>query len=147
MLPLHRAAARNHAAVVEILLGSGADPALPDSKGQTPLALAAQFGHEEALEVLLARGAEPTAVDARGQTALDLAARWGKDGAWRLLAKTWPHPADHQSCVCAAARWGHVNVLQALADAGADLEVGLAEAREWGRDEAVSYIEHWMSCR
>lgn len=147
MLPLHRAAARNHAAVVEILLGSGADPALHDSKGQTPLALAAQFGHEEALEVLLARGAEPTAVDARGQTALDLAARWGKDGAWRLLAKAWPHPADHLSCVCAAARWGHVNVLQALADAGADLEVGLAEAREWGRDEAVCYIEHWMSCR
>jgi ankyrin repeat protein len=83
--PLHRAAARGHAAVMRLLLAAGADPwqrvsprctedGAPHGEdgqparskggggggggraaGQTPLMLAAQFGHLEALHLLLAR--------------------------------------------------------------------------------------------
>ncbi|KAL4443222.1 hypothetical protein ABPG75_010977 [Micractinium tetrahymenae] len=54
MAALHRAAARNHAAVLRRLLAAGADPWQRSAAGQTPLMYASQFGHEEAVATLLA---------------------------------------------------------------------------------------------
>jgi ankyrin repeat protein len=45
--PLHWAAYRGHAAVVELLLARGADPLAVDEEGQSPHDLALQGGHDE----------------------------------------------------------------------------------------------------
>ena len=54
--PLHIAAAKGHHAIVKLLLQAGADPAIKDKGGQTPLRYAAINGQDGAG---LGPGAEP----------------------------------------------------------------------------------------
>lgn len=49
---LHEAARAGHAEVVQILLAAGADPALRNGNGQTPLELAMAGGHAKVVELL-----------------------------------------------------------------------------------------------
>jgi len=66
----HVAAFYNHVAVLQLLLGHGADLNSRDSNGATPAMLAAANGQEAALDLMLDSGAEFGATDSHGNTAL-----------------------------------------------------------------------------
>uniref|UniRef100_A0A0D9Y158 Uncharacterized protein n=1 Tax=Leersia perrieri TaxID=77586 RepID=A0A0D9Y158_9ORYZ len=76
--------------VLRYLLDRGGDPALPDSRGVTPLHCAARHGHVEAIRLLLSKGLH---VDPMyyGGTLLHLAALLGQDQALKVLLE---HGAD-----------------------------------------------------
>lgn len=87
---LHWAAAHGRVRLVRSLLSHGADAAVPDVYGVTPLYSAAFLGYAEVVEVLLAHGVETEAGD--------------------FLSKTTP--------LDAAVIGGHVDVQRMLEDAG-----------------------------
>lgn len=72
--PLHHAAKRGHAPVVELFLKAGADQTARDRMGWTPLQVAAERGHLPVVELLLKAGSEPDMLDERGRTPLMYAA-------------------------------------------------------------------------
>lgn len=73
--PLMLAARRDEPAVLEALLGSGADPDARDGAGATPLSHAARspWCGPEGIRMLLAAGANPRARDASGRSPIDYA--------------------------------------------------------------------------
>ncbi len=72
--PLHWAAARGYAAIVERLLHNGADLEQRDLIGRTALHRGAR--HPEVVQLLLRGGADVTATDAFDNTALHLGVRY-----------------------------------------------------------------------
>ncbi|BDA46606.1 probable caskin-1 at C-terminar half [Coccomyxa sp. Obi] len=125
--PLHRAAARGHVAIMELLLQNHADVAAQDADGCTPLHLACRFGHAAAARALIraakARGCRPKVVDMLdgvGLAPLHSAAQWGHAEVARILLEE----GRAQACVLSspealtpahlAARWGHVHILELL---------------------------------
>ncbi|ROT81856.1 putative serine/threonine-protein phosphatase 6 regulatory ankyrin repeat subunit A-like [Penaeus vannamei] len=64
--PLHLAAFNGHTAMVEMLIGKGAEPNAKTDGGWTPLHLAAHQGHEAAAEELIVKGADVNAKDEDG---------------------------------------------------------------------------------
>jgi GT2 family glycosyltransferase/glycosyltransferase involved in cell wall biosynthesis/ankyrin repeat protein/predicted Zn-dependent protease len=85
--PLHYAAARGTADVLNLLLDHGADVNAPGDLGRTPLFHAALEGSAEAARLLLDRGAEWAVADASGETPLDAAARRGYEAVAALLER------------------------------------------------------------
>ena len=98
-----------------------------------PLFLACQYGHNRIVELLIAHGAEIAAADPNGQTALHWAVIGGYPATVKLLLGHGP-PLERQNsyggtpfgqALWSAAHHGdpaaYVPVLQALADAGAEL--------------------------
>lgn len=86
--PLHWAAYRGHADIVERLVAKGADVNAKDAGGETPLLLAACKGETEVVEVLVANGADVNAKDDGQYTPLYWAAFWGhKEIVEFLIAK------------------------------------------------------------
>jgi ankyrin repeat protein len=101
--PLLRAAKALDAPAVRVLLGHGANQALSNSRGMTPLMAAAGLGSVDAdtrgiyttedvqqrsiesLTLLLAAGGDVNGKDSRGLTALHEAARWGWNDVVRFL--------------------------------------------------------------
>ena len=81
--PLHYAAAKGHADVVEYLLGLGAMPNAPAPDGTTPIMMAAQTGGLTAVQILLKAGADPEAINLSGENAVAAA----KNGGHKDLAK------------------------------------------------------------
>ncbi len=75
--PLHAAASRGDAAMVEKLLEKGADPDARQQSGWTPLHGAASQGNLEIVRLLRARGADVSARTDDGKTAADLAGERG----------------------------------------------------------------------
>jgi ankyrin repeat protein len=84
--PLHRAAREAHAGLVELLLARGADPAIADAAGWTPLHHVAggpdrgtegEASRERIVALLLARGA-PLGGPPGGATPLEVARRFGR---------------------------------------------------------------------
>ena len=92
LTPLFMAAKNGGAAMVELLLQTGADPQSTNANGTTPLMLAGASGDIETVEILLGRGTDANAKDlTNGQTALMFAAALGRAPAVKLLAE---HGAD-----------------------------------------------------
>lgn len=93
--PLVRAAERDHAALVELLLDRGADPdrACGCAGGESPLWAAAANGAQRAAARLLARGADPNRAAFAGQTPLHVAAIRGDDALADLLRRHGADPA------------------------------------------------------
>ncbi len=104
--PLLRAARAGDAAAIRLLLAHGADTALPNRTGETPLMAAAGIGATgvdtrgkyktqpeaiESIDLLAAAGANINATDGRGETALFGAASFGWNDVVRCLVS---HHAD-----------------------------------------------------
>ena len=129
--PIFHAVLAGHTAVLEALLGAGADAHKGIGRSRTtPLHLAMRRGHEGCLPPLLGAGASPGATDARGRTPLHEAASAGQTAALAALAAAVP-PADMAAAVAvadgdgntalhAACKRGRLDVVQRLLDMGAD---------------------------
>lgn len=119
MAPLARAASRNAADTVRMLVAEGGDPDALDATGLTPLVCAARTGALDAMRVLLDAGADPSIRDRRnGWTALLHAVHRRQTDAVRLLLAggadpnqpagmttrcSWPRPMrirPSRSCCC-----------------------------------------------
>ncbi|KAL4419244.1 hypothetical protein ABPG77_001182 [Micractinium sp. CCAP 211/92] len=89
--PLIYAAREGHAAVVQLLLESGAAPDAATAAGRsTALHRAAWMGHIDVVHTLLAAGATPGLQDADGQTALHKAVQRGHSGVAAVLLAAAP---------------------------------------------------------
>jgi len=86
MTPLFMASKNGNAAMIDLLLKSGADPNAANSNGTTPLMLASASGKADAVKTLLGRGANVNAKDnTNGQTPLMFAAALNRADAIRAL--------------------------------------------------------------
>jgi ankyrin repeat protein len=83
--PLHYAADRRHALLVQLLLTAGARVDPETTEGTTPLMLAARRGDEDCIQLLLRAGADPLRQNARASSALSLARMHGKPGILQLF--------------------------------------------------------------
>ena len=84
--PLLTCARTGSVETVELLLGRGADPNIPDAwKGQTAVMWAAAEDHVPVVETLIAHGADPDAAATSGETALLFAVQLGHDATMRAL--------------------------------------------------------------
>ena len=163
--PLHVAAAGGASearkmAVVEALLGAGADARARTAAGTTAAHLAAARGERALLELLLVRGCDPGAADGDKQTVAHLAARRGAFGAAETAAlacaplrtargglESWDAwrrtPADW------ALANGASDALLALRDAGARVRAlgsRVASAAAATRDKARD-VSEWKTAK
>ena len=148
MTPLLMASKNGDAAMIELLIEAGADPAFATTNGTTPLMMAAASGGAEAVEVLLDHEADPDLADVhQGQTALMFAAAPGRVDVVRVLVaraadihatSLVPKPRKVEgaggpkwrkgdialggmAALHFAAREGHRDVAEALLEGGADV--------------------------
>jgi ankyrin repeat protein len=167
--PLLFAAVKNESPSAESLLAAGADPnyALPD--GSTALIVAASYRSVAVANLLADRGADPNVSDREGDTPLHIASGFGDLAlVEKLLAKganvnarTAAKPvsggpggasamyrfvAGEQTPLMLAAKADHVDVMRALAAAGADAKLKaqdgtnvLSAAAGSGHLDAVQY--------
>ena len=111
LTPLLHAVRQGHRAAAEALLAGGADIDQPsEGDGTTPLLMAAVNGQFDLALWLIDRGADPNAASTAGATPL-----------FAVLERQWAprasyaHPTEHEQQTAT-----HLNVLEALLDAGAD---------------------------
>jgi ankyrin repeat protein len=86
--PLHYAADRRYALLVQLLLNAGARVDAETTEGTTPLMLAAYRGDEDCIRLLLLAGAEPLRENARHQSALSLSRLHARPRLTRLLERS-----------------------------------------------------------
>jgi ankyrin repeat protein len=144
--PLAEAVKVADAGLVERLLSAGADPEAPNPDGQTALMLAARTGALDVAELLVRHGADVNTGEAwRGQTALmwaadanapevtELLIDHGADVDVRAMANDWSvqitsepraqyRPTGGLTPLLYAARSGCTRCVQAILDAGADID-------------------------
>jgi ankyrin repeat protein len=123
--PLHEAASRGAAEVVDLLLTAGALADAPDSLGNTPLMQAASGGHAGIVERLLDAGADANAVDATRASVLDAAIDSGSAQVVRVLLAAGAKVVQRKNnnMLESAARRNAVDVLDLLLRAGAKVDV------------------------
>ena len=92
LTPLHKAAAKGHGQVAQLLLDKGASPNALDGHMQTPLHWAAMWGHTEMARLLIEYGALIMMYDNWGRTALHWAARHGHKDLAQLLVESGAEP-------------------------------------------------------
>src|SRR5215472_3489355 len=143
--PLAEAVKTANAGVVKMLLDAGSNVEVPNQEGQTALMLAARAGSVDVARLLVGHGANVNAKEKwRGQTALMWAAdarspeltrfliSQKADVNGRALANDWPsqltgeprnqyRPTGGLTPLLYAARSGCTDCVQALLDAGADV--------------------------
>ena len=124
---LHIAVSNGRVNVVEVLIDAGADIEAKDVKGLTPLHYACDAGKLEIVQMLVEAGADVRVADNEGETCLNRAANDGRTETVRYLASL--READvirqgfqNRTALHTAVSSGHVNVVEVLIDAGADIE-------------------------
>ncbi|XP_018612889.2 ankyrin repeat domain-containing protein 50 [Scleropages formosus] len=162
---LRAAAWAGHEDVLLTLLNKGAQVDQPDREGRTPLVAAAYMGHRDAVEILLDAGAEVDRPDGDGRTALSVAAMCVPSAAGgnrgdvvSLLLERGADPGhrdrDNMTPLLLAAYEGHVEVVELLLEAGADVDESTAAhasgaitpllaAASMGHMAAVSAVLFW----
>ena len=119
------------AAVVSMLVGSGADVDVQDQSGLSPLMVAASAGELGVVKQLLDAGARRDLTDSDGRTAVSLAAKYERRAVVKLL-KAPPKAAGAAAAPTATAE--EVARAQAMADALiAEEEGGAADGAEASR--------------
>jgi hypothetical protein len=90
--PLLIASKSGNTAMIETLVGAGADPNSTTVNGTTALMFAAQAGNADAVKALITRGADVNLKEkVKGETALTFAAAYGRADVIRVLTA---HKAD-----------------------------------------------------
>ena len=104
--------------LVKNLLAQGAEPDVPDGKGQTPLMHTAVLGNILTLQALISAGANPNSKDKKGRTPLLFAAAGGHYGIVEVLLdlEVSTHLEDEKSDTPAsvAKEYGHMRVFRLL---------------------------------
>jgi ankyrin repeat protein len=136
---LNVAASFRSVAVATLLVDRGANPNVPDREGNTPLHIAARSGDLALVQKLLAKGANPNAPTAPTPAPDRASVGAGGSGPFRFIA-------GEQTPLMLAAKADHVEVMRALAAAGADVKVKaqdgttvLTAAAGSGHLDAVQY--------
>jgi hypothetical protein len=124
---LHRAAAEGDAAGIGALLAQGADPKAVDGAGRTALHVAAFASQHEALRALTAGGGDINALENDRYDVITIAAVMGDARMVKLAVELGGNPKRMTSrydgtALIASSHRGHVEVVQALIDAGAPLD-------------------------
>ena len=128
MTALHWAVYHDDSEAVKLLLAKGADVKAANRYGVTPLSIACTNGSATIVEMLLEAGADPKTTLPGGETALMTASRTGKLGPVKALLARADFNAPEQKGQTAlmwAAAEGHVEVVDALLEAGADFRARL----------------------
>ncbi len=141
-----------HAEAVQALLKGGADPELHErdstGAGRTAFMMAATHGHLDVLRIFKRMYDKVDFRSADGMTALTCAAASDRREAVELLLSWGAEVCDEgQSALAAAARNGHLGILDVLLEAGADIDAqtaggvtALMAAAEAGQLEAVELL-------
>lgn len=111
-----------------LLLDAGANPDVPDSKGQTAMHHAATVGHEHHVRTLLERGANPRIGDWECRNPLMKAAAEGRLSVVRCIGAACPATmldtdANGMTALSWAVSHGHAPVVHALLSLGAKTDV------------------------
>jgi len=123
---LHYAAEWGDANIVDVLLRAKCQVNGQDNKGNTPLHLAAAFGNSAVINLLMNHGANPKIENSNGCTALQEAAAKNDtgEGIVALLASDLVQinyaARGGFTALHSAARFGKLNAVNILLDAGAD---------------------------
>ncbi|KAG2487852.1 hypothetical protein HYH03_013569 [Edaphochlamys debaryana] len=137
--PLHVAVRHGHLAVVEALLGAGADTEADGEDIETPLFKAITSRQLDVAKALLRAGADTEATDVHGYTPLHMAVAKGDAAGTRALLEAGANTetvntVDHTPLWTASSS-GHSHVVLELLSFGARVE---------GSSEAVSPL--WIAC-
>jgi len=141
---LHLAARSGSGEVAAVLLESGADHAVVDSRGRTPLSFAAAAGHGGIAKMLLDAQAKVDNQDSLGWSALHHAACAGQAAVCTLLVERGADVSlltgEGMSALHLAAQEGKPACVKALAQAGARVDsTGSASLRRSCLDVAVRH--------
>src|SRR5918995_4896774 len=146
---LHWATKNNDAMLVDRLLRAGAKPHPENRQGVTPIALACESGSAAIVDRLLEAGVSANATGPYGETALHTCAHAGNTAAARVLiaAGASIDPGDSwrgQTPLMWAAAEGHPETMQALIDAGADVDAR-STIVEWARQRTSEPRDKWLA--
>jgi hypothetical protein len=90
--PVHTAALKGQAKILEILLNKGADINGLDSTGRTPLHCAVEGSRMDTVKLLVDRGADVSRLDAKGTSPLQMAVEKGMEDAVVLFIEKGADP-------------------------------------------------------
>jgi ankyrin repeat protein len=145
---LHWAVRNNDVMLVERLLRAGARPHVENRYGATPIALACESGSADLVARLLKAGVSANATGPHGETALHTCAHAGNTAGARVLiaAGASVDPGDNwrgQTPLMWAAAEGHPETMQALIEAGADVDAR-STIIEWERQRTDEPRDKWL---
>ena len=142
---LHWAVLRNDESGVERLLARGADPDPKDNQGWTPLHLAARKGYRSIAARLLNAGADARSIASERYSPLSWAVMGGHKEIVQMLISHGVDPLADEPSLYAAAREGHLEILELMLPAEVDLQNDLGNklatrAIEGGQPEIARYL-------
>jgi hypothetical protein len=141
---LMAAAAVGESRVVRVLVEAGFDPLKPDDAGRSAYVWAASGNHIDVVDYFWAQDARPPAKDPFIGAVLYSAALWGRLAILEhYQAQSADLDAQHHGYtpIMGAAQGGHLEVVKWLVAHGADPQRALEQARRFGHEEVVEYLQ------